>query len=130
MAARRQTMARGKQSLPMLDAAAILAAGDIRVEALDVPEWGGRVYVKTWSGVERELFEVAVMDAGGKLARHAFRAKVAQLSLCDAGGKLLFTADQIEALHAKSSTALDRVMTAADRINTITGAAQDELLGN
>ncbi len=138
MAARRKT-ARGSATAPapapraplaVLDAAAILGASDIRVEALDVPEWGGRVYIRTWSAADREAFETAVVDAGGKLSAGRFRATVCQLSVADAGGNLLFTPEQIPDLARRSAAAIQRVFQAADKLNTVTAAAQDDLQGN
>ena len=36
---------------------AILQAQDSKLEKLEVPEWGGHVFIKSMSGTERDNFE-------------------------------------------------------------------------
>lgn len=133
MAARKRAAPRpaARSAAPAdLDAAAILAASDVRVEPVDVPEWGGRVYVRTWTAAEREAFEDAVLGDGGKLAKGLFRATVCQLSICDQAGALTFGPDDIPALAKRSAAAIARIYQAADRLNTISGQAQASVEGN
>lgn len=103
----------------MLDKAAILAANDARITKLEVPEWGGEVYLRAMSGRDRDQFEQRVQ--GKQLSN--IRAVLASLSLCDSEGKRLFNDNEIELLGAKSAAALDRVFSEALKLNRI--GAQD-----
>ncbi len=103
----------------------ILGAQDITKELVAVPEWGGDVYVKVLSGVERDLFESSIRDDNtGKTIRGAFRGAAAAASICDEDGNRLFTAQDMGALGMKSATALDRVIKVAMRISKI---GEDEI---
>jgi hypothetical protein len=99
----------------------ILAADDSRVEALDVPEWGGRVHLRVMSGTDRDRMErnfLAQKEGGAGEAPGNIRAMIACLTLCDAEGALLFDSNgDIEALGRKSAAALDRVFSASMRLN-------------
>ena len=39
----------------------ILQANDLVTETVEVPEWGGSVFVKSLTGVERDQFEAAIV---------------------------------------------------------------------
>lgn len=105
-----------------LDRDAILSAHDVSVEAVDVPEWGGSVYVKTFSGRDRDAFELSFGDG----AQDA-RARLAVATVCNAQGELLFTPADVGALTQKSGAALDRVFEVAMRINRLSNDEVDAL---
>ena len=46
--------------MTLLTKSAILAANDLKTQDVDVPEWGGAVRVRAFSGRERDAFEQAV----------------------------------------------------------------------
>lgn len=98
----------------------ILAADDSRIEAVDVPEWGGQVFVRMMSGAERDAYERAMYDKSklGQLGENA-RAHLASLTVCDEGGNLLFSQKDVEALGRKSSAALERVVKVSQRLNKL-----------
>lgn len=104
----------------------ILAAVDRPLVLVDVPEWGGAVYVRAISAVERDAFELGYAEDKTNL-----RAKLAALCCCDEEGAALFDhADDIAALGDKSGAALDRVFEAATKLNKFTGKDIDELEKN
>jgi len=105
-----------------LSAAQILAANDIKTRSVEVPEWGGTVYVRTITGVERDRFE-EMLNKG----REQFRVKFVVTACCDEAGKPLFTADQVAALGEKSGVALNRVFDAAWEVNYFSQEKVDEL---
>jgi hypothetical protein len=123
-------------TLRLLNRDAILAAVDITVEKVDVPEWGGVVYVKALSGTDRERYLDSIHVTKGR-GKHATRevvlqqasAKLAVLAICDEQGTRLFTDADVEALGKKSAKALQRVVDAAAKLN---GLSDDEeaALGN
>jgi len=110
----------------------ILGADDQRIELVEVEEWGGSLYVRVMSGGERDAFEAAWSNSrqDGASGLTDIRARLCVLTACDADGKRLFTDLDIPSLTRKSSVALDRVFAVAQRLNGMTGADVDELVGN
>lgn len=106
-----------------LDAAGILAAQDTLTDEITVPEWGGRVFIRSMTGTERDTWEVY---AQGQMSAKVvtIRARLAAICLCDASGKRLFTDADTAKLAEKSGSALDRVYEAAVRLN---GLSVDEV---
>lgn len=113
----------------MLSRDQILQAADNGATAVDVPEWGGSVYVRIMSGRERDAFE-AQMIASKDRSMENFRAKMAAVCVCDDQGKRIFSDQDVEALGAKSSTALQRIFDAALRINRMAPGDVEELRKN
>lgn len=105
----------------------ILNASDLETVSVDVPEWGGTVYVGMMTGAERDRFEREWVSA--KFQDNP-RAKLAALTLCDESGNRLFSYEEAEQLGKKSAAALSRVFDAATKLNRITGDDVDELAGN
>lgn len=114
-----------------LDREAILKADDRRREEVEVPEWGGSVFIGVLSGSERDVFETSILEANKSGRGYSnIRARLAALTICDDNGERLFSEDDVEALGQKSSKALDRVFEAAQRINGLTAKDVSELEGN
>jgi hypothetical protein len=112
---------------------AILSVDDRPTEQVDVPEWGGHVLVSTMTGQERDRFEASLLDEKGQ-NRSAnmdnLRARLATLCCVDDDGNRLFSQSDIEELGRKSALALNRIFTAAQRLNGIGEDAVEELAGN
>jgi hypothetical protein len=85
------------------------------LERVEVPEWGGDVYVGAMTGAERDAFERHIATAKFENSR----AFVAVLCCRDEDGKGLFQPDDIKWLGEKSAEALDRVVIVAARINKL-----------
>jgi len=104
----------------------ILAADDIQIELVEVPEWGGSVYVKGMTGSERDHFEASLFDVGSdpgkdtKMNLANMRAKLCSMSLCDKEGKKLFALKDVKELTKKSAAALQRVFLKAQKLSGIT----------
>lgn len=115
-----------------LDRTAILAAEDLVREAIEVPEWGGTVWVGTMSGLDRDAWEQALAVKGDGKAPDLrnLRARLAVLTVTDEAGKRLFAASDIDALGQKSSLALDRIARVAQRLNGLTPEALEAAKGN
>lgn len=109
--------------MPGLTASQILAANDTKIEAVDVPEWGGTVYVRVLRGTDRDRFEEWVNKEKDKSVRCRFLVS----ALCDDKGSLLFTPDQVASLNEKSGDVLSRVFERAWDINYLSPKAVDEL---
>lgn len=113
----------------MLDRQAILEADDKRIEKVDVPEWGGHVFVRTLTGAERDAFERDWTGADGQVNAN-FRAKLAARAICFEDGKRVFADGDVGPLGEKSSAALDRVFAVAIRLNGLTKDDVEELEKN
>ena len=104
---------------------AILTAQDIQREYVEMPEWGGGVYVSTISAraglemagsAEEDSQSRAVVGLGLLLAR----------SLTDEAGNLLFQEADIDFLMNKSRAAIERLTTVALRLNNFGAGAVAE----
>lgn len=108
----------------------ILQAQDIKTESVDVPEWGGNVYVKGMTGAERDAFEGSIVETRGKNTHvnvRNLRAKLVAQSVCDENGEPLFTPKDVDALGKKSAAALQRVFDVASRLSGISSKDVEEL---
>ncbi len=104
----------------------ILGADDTKLDEIEIPEWGGTVFIRAMTACARDALE-ADFSAGRK---SNFRASVAARAICDENGVLLFTEADIEKLGEKSGAALDRVFSAILAKNKITDSDVEELEGN
>lgn len=119
-----------KEVMPVLDREAILQADDIKIEPVEVPEWGGTVLVKGMTGAERDRFETAMIENPGKSSKvnlRDMRAKLCSLTIVNENGKLLFTPADIKELTKKSALALQRVFEVARDLSGIGDDDVEEL---
>ena len=118
----------------MLTKDQILEAGDLKTEAVEVPEWGGSVLVRTMTGADRDAFESSMIttlsDGTRKPNMSNMRPKLVALTLVDETGNLLFSLDDVDRLALKSAAALERVFAAAQRINGLGVQAEEEAVKN
>ena len=119
--------------MTLLSKTAILCANDLQTEDVDVPEWGGAVRVRSFTGRERDAFEASMVRGEGKDRKvdlTTMRARLVGLTVIDEGGQRLFTDDEVDLLGAKSGAALDRVFAIAQKLNGLSGADVEELTKN
>ena len=119
----------------------ILKAEDAKLERVEVPEWGGAVYVRTMTAADRDVWELqtgehrqAMVDEHGEDApahvlMQNLRARYVVFCACDASGAPLFTADDVEALGAKASGPVSRIFQVAKDLNGLGDDDVDELAG-
>jgi hypothetical protein len=112
----------------------ILAAPDIHPQRVEMPEWGGCVYVRGLTARERDAFESSIVsvDKNGerKVNARNVRARLVALGICDEGGQPVFTESDVNELGKKSALALERLF---DTIRHLSGMTDDdfaELEGN
>jgi hypothetical protein len=106
----------------------ILQAQDITIEKVEVPEWGGEVFIKGLTGTERDFFESTIVLFRGKAQQmnlQDVRARLASLTICDVDGNRLFTEQNVRALGEKSAAALQRVFRIAQRLS---GLSNEDVL--
>ena len=111
---------------------AILASKDFTLKEVEVPEWGGSIFIGTMTGKERDNLESAFVNAkdGDNSNLLNLRAKIVAITACDPEGVRLFTLDDIEALGGKSSLVLDRLFTIAQQVNGMSGKDVEGIVGN
>jgi hypothetical protein len=120
----------------LLSKDAILAADDRQIRDVDVPEWGGTVRVRALSGLDRDAYEAAFVDArkqGGPSATvrlHNFRAKLVVRSLVDSDGERLFSDTDAKALGEKSADVIDRLFDVAREMSGMDDNAVKDAEGN
>jgi hypothetical protein len=111
----------------------IIGVKDSKMERVEVPEWGGHVYVRTLTGRERDAFEAETMKTRkgqkpGEGNYDNFRARFVALTMCDESGELLFkTRQEVAVLGSKSVAALQRVFIKAQELNGMSDQVEEEL---
>lgn len=111
-----------------LTAEAIFSADDMDVAPVDVPEWGGLIYVRRLSGRERDEFEQLMSDR--KQGRSSLKvqgviAKVVVLAACTSDGSKLFNGKDAEGkLNEKACAPLMRIFDAA---LAVSGMKEDDI---
>ncbi len=119
--------------MSLLTKSAILAANDLKTEDVDVPEWGGSVRVRSFTGRERDAFESGLVRGDGKDRKvdlTNMRARLVGLTVIDETGQRLFSDVEIDLLGAKSGAALDRVFAVAQKLNGLSSDDVEELAKN
>lgn len=112
-----------------LSAAAILAADDITIREIKIPEWGGSVHIRTITGQERDTWEVYAQSQMSAQTVN-IRARLAAISICDETGKRLFADADTSKLAEKSGVALDRIYEAAARLNGLSSEEVERIEKN
>lgn len=111
---------------------AILGASDQVTEPVDVPEWGGKVNVRSLTGRELDHYNSNIRKQVGNqvVMQPNPRAKLVALALVDDAGERLFADKDVEALGRKNSKVIDRLWDVAARLSGLTDEEQDEIEGN
>lgn len=105
-----------------LTAEDILAANDDVVRAVEVPEWGGRVWVRGLTGSERDLFENSILEGRGRnqsVNLKNFRAKLVVAATVKgehSKERLFADPSHVQRLGTKSARALQRVFDVAQEL--------------
>lgn len=98
----------------------ILNVDDLPRKAVEVPEWGGTVYVRALTGGERDKLERMIASDSVN------RASLAAMALCDTDGKRLFSEEDVKKLATKSGTALERIVSATLSFNALTAEGEED----
>jgi len=111
-----------------------ILATSIPQEAVDVPEWGGKVNIRGLSASERDDYEQSLVEVGPdgrtrvKKTQHNVRASLVARCLVDEAGKRLFTDADVAALGEKSGAAIDALWDVARRLSGMSLEAEEEAL--
>ena len=104
--------------MKILSKANILEAQDLPRVLVEVPEWGGAVYVRGLTGSERDAWEAAIVGDGKRQNLANIRANLVGKCLVDENGDRMFADSELVALGRKSAAALDRLF---DRVRELSG---------
>jgi len=107
----------------------ILAADDMDLLEINVPEWNGSVYIRVMSVGERDAYEREWIGKRETGVEH-FRTKFLQRVLCSENGELLFNADEVAALSKKSARVMARLWDKAMKHNHLMADDVEELAKN
>jgi hypothetical protein len=113
----------------MLTKDQILAAQDCPRECVNVPEWGGDVYVCVMSGTDRDSFEASLV-AARQLDVWNYRAQLAVRCITDESGARLFGDEDALALGKKNAAVLDRIGRVAQKLNKLGDKDLEDIKGN
>lgn len=108
----------------------IFSANRNAMERVEVPEWGGAVFVRSVRGNEWMEFRDAVMNRQGEVIENTMMARLVALTICDAGGKRLFANDDWELVNELPLSPLMRVFRVAMKFNNLDDGDVEELSGN
>jgi len=108
---------------------AIFAADDLQLEKVDIPQWGGHVFICPLTGFERDKFEGEMQGKNGNKFIN-IRARMAVRTVCDQDGKKLFEDKDVNSVTKKSAKALDIIFEVATRLSGIEEDAVDDLVKN
>lgn len=109
----------------------ILAADDLKTET--VTAWGLELTIRTLSGTERDKFEASMVEVSksgqAKQNIENIRARLVILTVIDPSDHSLpvFTDNDVAALGKKSALELDKVFSAAQKLNGFTKEDVEEL---
>jgi len=94
-------------------------------EAVEVPEWGGTVYIKRMTAGERDQFEQLVGE-NRDIKTFSARAALLVYVLCDEAGVRLFDWGTEAQIGELDGVAVDRVFRRAAKVNGLAGDAVEQ----
>lgn len=102
----------------------ILSADDLQIEEMEIPEWGGTIYIRVMTGTERNLFVQDIYTSEDKEDEVdlSIRFKLCAATIVNSKGERLFSESEIETLSNKSFIVLDRIYRKAEILNCIDDA--------
>ena len=114
---------------------AILQAKDQVLERVEVPEWGGAVYVRSITARERGIIEADAAkfrESKGKDASFArtFTSRLASMAICDENGERLFSDNEVDQLAGKNAAVIARISEVSQRLSGFSKEDVDELEKN
>lgn len=98
--------------MAILNKTDILAAQDLPIETVAVPEWGGDVIVRCMSGLERDAFEESTRKNRSNMA-----TRLLAFTLVDEAGQHLFSEEEMVELGKKSGAVINRLFAVSIRLN-------------
>lgn len=97
---------------------------------MEIPEWGGIIYLKPLSAKEVTSYQTEIMgirDADGIVSGDSTLEMITRLltlTICDESGNTLFTKDDVAALNEKRFQTLIKIFRKAQEINGLDDDAE------
>lgn len=106
----------------MIDKAKLLASSSaFKLGELDLPEFGGKVFLRVLSSRERDALEAEFTDAKNSLTKlDNIRAKLVVRALADDQGKRLFSDAEVDQVGDMPAPLVSKIFDAAARHNGMT----------
>lgn len=86
-------------------------------QTLELPQLGGKIYIKSMTIAERMNFEKRFADADGEIDALDVTVQTVIASACNEDGEPLFTDDDADALKQLPSGVMLTIVQAANKIN-------------
>ena len=122
-----------KKQMKALSRDDIRALDDSVRVPVEIPEWGGVVYVRSMTALERDRFEASLIEmrkGKQRLNLDNARARLAVMVCVDEDGKPLFQPSDVGWLAAKNAAALDRIFEVASDLSRLSADDVEELTKN
>jgi len=111
----------------------ILQADDLEKRLVEVPEWGGSVWVRALRGDEYDEFQESILEGKGKNRQvnvKNLRAKLVVRSVVNESGERIFDDGDYATVGKKSSAALNRLFVVAQELSAVDDDEVEALVGN
>lgn len=97
----------------------ILSASDLKTVPVETPEWGedSGVNVRSLTGIERDRWDKNSYQGKKEVDLLGYKARFCVLTIVDENGVQIFSETDAEALAKKSAAVIERVFTAAAKLN-------------
>jgi hypothetical protein len=106
-------------------------ANDVKMELVDVPEWGGKMYIKSLSAIEREELRKEIGEGTDKeMDIIKVQMKLLSLTIVGEDKVKLFTEEDVEWLKGKSAVVLDRLFLVSQKMAGLGVEATEEIAKN
>lgn len=99
----------------------LTASPALRVERVQVPEWGGEVCVREMTAGERDRWDAWQIDHTGPDRFNDLRARLLVTVLCDDAGARLFSDTDIEHVSRMPASIITRIWSVAVDLAGLTG---------
>lgn len=107
---------------------------DLALEKVDVPEWGGHVFIRRLTSLEAGALMVAagkMQEAKDEREQGKFHILMAAKTICDESGAAMFDDDEgREILAGKSQIAIGRLARVSMKLNPLTDKNVDDAVKN
>ena len=116
----------------MLSIDDILKPSDLKAVKVNVPEWGGEVFVAELSASERDAIETGWLEARDGESMVGFRGYITAACLCNEQRQLLFPepGKVFRKIGDKGAAGVTRVFSTATELNGFTKSDQEDLVKN
>lgn len=110
----------------------IYSVNDLPREKVEIPEWGGKhVFVQPMTSEARDAYEVSLMEkqenGESVFSMSNLRAKIVAACACNENGERIFSELDVPMLGKKNGAAIDRIFSAAKKINALTDDDVEEI---